>query len=87
MSDNEGFVHRDILMKITGNHPHTGEYGHPCGNSPNTITKSNHCGPETYLIELIDCPHGTDRCYAEKKNLALMVEKSQDKTPRPRRRR
>ena len=78
MSDEQtDFVHRDIAMQIIGNHPHHGKYGHPVGKTPDTTTVSNHCGPETYLIELVDCPHGVDRCYAAKKHLRMVRQPRQ----------
>jgi len=72
MDVEDDFVHTDILMEIIGDHPHRGEFGHPVGKSKDTITVTDLCGPNTYLIHLINCEHGTDRCYAEKKKLRLL---------------
>jgi hypothetical protein len=70
MSD--GFVHRDVLFELTGHHPHAGEKAHLVGATPESMTQIEMFGVQMDLLELVDCPHGTDRCYASKKQIRLL---------------
>jgi hypothetical protein len=66
-------VHTDVLFEIVGNHPHKGEKAHPVGHTPHSMTQTTlFNGSPMYLLELIDCSHGTDRCYASKENMRLI---------------
>jgi hypothetical protein len=65
-------IHTEITFILIGEHPHAGENAHPVGETVNTITRETLYGKEMYLLELVDCPHGTDRCYAAKENMRLI---------------
>jgi len=66
------FVHKDFLVEIIGIHPHSGELGHPVGETPKPIT----CVMDMWEIELIDCQHGTRGCFAAHKNMRLLKKSS-----------
>lgn len=65
-------VHTDILFQLKLEHPHGGEYAHPVGDTPDTISKITQFGAEMYLLELVNCVHGTERCYAQKAQMTLI---------------
>lgn len=65
-------VHTDILFQLKPGHPHQGEFAHPVGDTPDTISKINRFGAEMYLLELVNCVHGTERCYAQKAQMTLI---------------
>jgi hypothetical protein len=65
-------IHTEITMKIIGDHPHTGELCHPRGETKYSITQEVILGKEMYPVKLVDCPHGTDGCYVERKNLEMI---------------
>ena len=68
IDNNTGYVHEDITLLIIKPHPHAGELCHPVGATKETITE------QTWgvLVELVDCPHGVDRCYALKENMQMI---------------
>lgn len=70
MSDKPRYVHEGILMQVIGNHPHAGDYGHPVGESENSITEVM----GMYEIEFVNgmCEHGTRGCFAKKQNLRMV---------------
>ena len=75
MEQNDKFIHTCETFEIVGDHPHSGERCHVVGESPSTITKKIMIsGAEIYLVHLIDCKHGMDGCYVEKKNLRFIKE-------------
>ena len=65
-------IHTDLRVHLVGDHPHRGEFAHPVGKSPKTITIETKEGEEMYLLSLVNCAHGTDRCYATKSQMRLI---------------
>lgn len=70
--NDELFVHTDTVFAIVGEHPHAGERCHPVGTSPTSVSTTMLFGVPMYLVELIDCPHGEGRAFAEKRNLKFV---------------
>lgn len=67
------FVHRDITLRFKPGHPHAGEIAHPIGDSADTITKLVGPGQRVvYLLEIVNCHHGVERCYAAHADLELL---------------
>jgi hypothetical protein len=62
------YVHADILFQIVGDHPHTGEYCHPVGETPETVSELN----GLTLMRLVNCEHNVRGCYAARENLRLL---------------
>lgn len=55
-----------VRVQIIGDHPHVGEYGTIELNEDNTITLNS---LRMAKIELENCPHGTEACYAQSQNV------------------
>jgi hypothetical protein len=64
------FIHRDYVFELAGDHPHKGERCWMVGESKDTITH-NFAG---YLVQLQNCIHGSEQCYAQKNQLRLLKE-------------
>lgn len=60
----------NINVQIIGKHPHSGEKGY-IESTDDMIDVHKVFGTEMYKIILEDCPHMTDACFAEKKNIKL----------------
>ena len=60
-------VHKQARFVLVGDHPHAGESCNMVGESKDTITKLG----DMYLVHLINCVHGSDECYAERKHLKM----------------
>jgi hypothetical protein len=54
-------------IQIIGKHPHVGERG--LFDGAGMVLN----GKTLYLIELIDCKHGVERCYADAENIGRMI--------------
>ena len=64
--------HRVAKVYLIGEHPHNGESGYLLGDTPSSVTSiQTLSGTKMYLVELIDCKHGTDACYAEFEQMRL----------------
>lgn len=63
------YVHKNILMKVIGEHPHSGEYCHPIGESASSVGTTVVCGTPMYLVVNVNT---NDRYYAARENLTLI---------------
>lgn len=73
MSEAAIYVHKEVLFQFKGDHPHVGEFAHPCGKTPESMTRIEVGSEFMFLMHLVNCSHGTDRCYATKAQMRLVM--------------